>query len=1181
MKGILKTSLYYLFFYIFLFASLPSAAQPWFKTLENPDKSVNSLDDFKRIKEAFNQYWENKTIPRGKGYKPFSRWEWMMEQRISEANRSVALWDAYMEKTKSFGEMDGNWTYLGPFKPPTDINSGQIVGGGRIDCIAFDPVNPDVFYVGSPSGGLWKTLDKGASWVPLTDNIPSMGIADIAIHPQNPAIIYIATGDRDSQDIYSAGVLKSTDGGSTWKTTSLSFAQSQQYVVNRIIIRPDKPDTLIAATTEGIFLMTGGGESSTKVQDGHFKDLEFKPGNPDIVYAANYSYGYSSVYKSTDGGLTFSESFGNIETKDIRRIELAVSVAQPDWVYALCTDKTNSAFHALYRSYNSGDDWNEYAKTSLNILGTNPNGTDEEGQGWYDLSLAISPVTPTEVYVGGINIWQATSFNGSWQLKTFGYPEWNASDAPYIHVDQHILKFHPITGELYAGNDGGIYKSGDKGASWTDLSEGLDIMQFYRIGLSASQADLFLGGSQDNSSMKAKNSIFNVILGGDGMECIVDYSDTSILYASSQKGKINISRDGGKTFKNIVPNSESGAWVTPYVMHPANPDVLYAGYKELYRTNNQGESWTNLTNGITSGQLIKAITVASSNPEYIYIATSGLIWRTTDGGASWRVIKSNLPSGVITYIAVSQYDPQKVWVSLSNYSSSKDRNKVFTSDDGGLNWENYSKGLPNVPVNCIVYENDSKSALYAGTDLGVYYRNREMDSWVSFSNQLPNVIVNELEIFYPERKIRAATYGRGIWESELYTPATPLLYAEFSTNKFTACVNGMFRFTSHSSANTDSLNWVFDNDASFLYSVSKDTAYVSFSETGEKNISLIAYLNGNSDTLTRKAYVVVDTTLKVSIHSFAGDYFWKGDTTTLSVSGGDSYIWSPSSGLEKTTGAIVKAYPDTDIIYYVNVKEGQCENTDSILINVYPNNLAQFAIPLEYGENGPFINYAATVEANEPFPSINDCNTQTDWCDEFGTGKDILGNSVWFTFTAPATGIISLDSRGFDTQMAIYDTPEADSLFTGNYAILAANDDYNGASLDFAAAITNLENLIPGKTYFVQIDGSGGNKEGEFFLYLYSNPLDVPEHAAGFPEHFRVFPNPNSGSFTIALNSPTTEHTSLRVFNLQGKVVYEKSVPFTGSGQEIPVSLNKNSPGIYFVRISSAQWVEVQKIIIQ
>ncbi|MCD6598373.1 MAG: T9SS type A sorting domain-containing protein [Bacteroidales bacterium] len=1164
----------------FLLIQLSVNGQPWLRELKNPDISIEGIDDFKRIKKAFNQYWEGKTIPRGKGYKPFSRWEWMMEQRISDGQgQSIALWNAYMEKSKS-EVIDGNWVLLGPDTPATDLSNGNIVGIGRIDCIAFHPQDPSTFYVGSPTGGLWKTTDKGASWTPLTDNIPSMGIADIAIHPQNPDIIYIATGDRDSQEIYSAGVLKSTNGGLTWSTTALSFTQNQEYVVNRLLIRPDNPDTLIAATTDGIFFITNGGEAADKVQDGHFKDLEFKPDNPDIVYAANYSYGYASVYKSSDGGLSFQESFGSIEIKDIRRIELAVSPDEPDWVYALCTDKTNSAFHGLYRSYNSGETWSEYAKTSLNILGTNPDGSDEDGQGWYDLALAISPSTATEVYVGGINIWKAKSFSDSWTLKSFGYPEWGSSNAPYVHVDQHILKFHPLTGDLYSGNDGGISKTMDQGNSWIDLSEGLEILQVYRIGLSATQSDLYLAGSQDNSSMKVNGSDFKVILGGDGMECIIDYSDTSILYASSQRGKINISRDGGINFKNIVPTEEKGAWVTPYVMHPEDPNILYAGYKELYLSNNQGDSWANLSNGITSGKLITAITLAPSAPDYIYMATSNLIWETSDNGESWKIIKSNLPSGVITYIAVSQYDPKKIWVSLSNYSSSKERNKVFTSNNGGLNWENYSTGLPDVPVNCVIYENDSKSGLYAGTDLGVYYRNREMDRWINFSNQLPNVIVNELEIFYPERKIRAATYGRGIWESDLFSPATPLLYAEFSTNKYDACIDGNFQIISHSSS-TDSLNWLFDNNANPIYSPSKDTLTINFSETGEKNISLIAYLNGESDTLARTGFLSVDTTMNLSVYSLAGDYFWRGDTTTLIATSGDNFVWSPETGLENTTSAEVRAYPDSSITYYVIATEGQCVSIDSIKIDVYANNLIKYALALSFGENGPFINYAATVEQNEPHPPLEDCNSQTDWCDEFGTGMDVLGNSVWFSFEAPPAGIISLDSRGFDNQIAIYDSPDTDSILAGNYTILAANDDYNGSNLNFSAAITNLENLIPGKTYYVQVDGSGGNLEGEFYLYLYNNPLDIPQQKAISNSHFIVYPNPNNGSFSISINSSKTSEASLQIYNLQGKIIYKQALYLSGTKQEIKLSLDNKIMGIYLIRISSKNWTEIKKIIIE
>ncbi len=165
--------------------------------------------------------------------------------------------------------------------------------------------------------------------------------------------------------------------------------------------------------------------------------------------------------------------------------------------------------------------------------------------------------------------------------------------------------------------------------------------------------------------------------------------------------------------------------------------------------------------------------------------------------------------------------------------------------------------------------------------------------------------------------------------------------------------------------------------------------------------------------------------------------------------------------------------------------------------------------------------------------------------------------------------------------MAIYDSPEVDSILAGNYTILAANDDYNGTALDFSAAITNLENLEPGKTYYVQVDGSGGNKEGEFYLYLYDSPLDIPEYKTASPRYFKVYPNPNTGSFSISINSPKTEDASLQIFNLQGKIIFEETIFLSGTEQEISLSLEKNNPGIYLIRISSTNWVEIQKIIIQ
>ena len=1184
MKGLrfLYKSSTILTIFLLLAFSFPAISQPWLKKLTDPEINGKKEKEFIEIKKAFREYWENREIKKGKGYKPFSRWEWMMEARTGTGiaiNKSVTLWNAYLQKI--MGDVtEGNWYQFGPKIPPTDISTGIVVGAGRIDCIAFHPADPLIYYIGSPTGGLWKTVDGGNSWVTLTDHIPSLGIADIAIHPNNFDLVFIATGDRDAGEIYSAGVLKSIDAGITWDTTSLSFTQDQEYVVNRLLIKPDNPDTMIAATNNGIYLMTEGGSGSEMVQSGHFKDLEFKPSEPNVIYAASYSYGYSSVFKSTDGGVTFSESFGDVETINIRRIELAVTPSEPDWIYALCADKNSSGFLELYRSTDSGESWERYATTSKNLLGNEHDGSDDGGQGWYDLSLAVSPVNGNEVYVGGINIWKTLIGGDSWDLVSFGFPEWEVTDAPYVHVDHHILKYHPLTRELYSGNDGGIYKTNDHGQSWTDLSSGLEILQIYRIGLSATKSDLFMMGSQDNSTIRYKDSVYKVVIGGDGMECIVDYSDTNVMYASSQRGNLRISRDGGKNFYNIIPDSEDeGAWVTPYVLHPTKPKTLYAGYSELYMSRNQGGIWTKLTSRLTAGKKFTSIAVASSNTFTIYAATKSRIWRTANQGESWDNISNGLPDGGISYIAVSQYDQRKIWVALSNYTQNE---KVYTSEDGGTTWFNFSEGLPNIPANCLVFENNGNSGLYVGTDLGVYYRNKEMDSWINFSKGLPNVIVNELEIYYPDDKLRAGTYGRGLWESDLYKTATSPLFAEFSVNKNDVCLDGQVILVNHSSASADSIQWMLNSDATASFSEEKDTVTVHYSKEGKKDITLIAFRNGESDTLTRNNFISVNTAIDISLHPNTVDYFWRGDTLVIEAYGGSNYEWSPDKWLDTTIGPTVFTSPDSTITYYVTASEGQCTDIDSVLIEVYQNDLIKFAIPLNVGENGPFININASVEVNEPHPPLEDCNTQTDWCDEFGNGEGVLGNTVWFSFQGPSHGIVSIDSRGFDNQIAVYKALHPDSILAGNYSILAANDDYHNEELFYAAALVNIEDLVEGETYWVQMDGSGGNKVGEFYLYFYEYPLSISEiNIFSENDHFIIFPNPNDGTFTIKINPSVYGNAHLKIFSLTGKLIHTEKFYLTGDDQEFQISLNHNASGLYLVQIISGNWTEIKKFYVE
>ncbi len=1172
-RWIIPVSFLYLFFW-----STELHSQSWLRNIENPGKGVQNREDFLELKDAFENYWSTKTDQRGQGYKPFKRWEWMMDSRLlSGKDRNTALWEAYIEKLTSKNSQDGNWVSRPIGTPPLDIRSGYPVGNGRIDCIEFHPTNPLIFFVGSPTGGLWKTIDGGATWATLTDNLPVIGISDIAIHPQHPDTIFIATGDRDAGEVYSIGVMKSTDGGITWNTTGLSFNLTAKNIVNRLLIRPDQPDTLIAATRNGIYLLSEGGATIRQVYPGHFKDLEFRPGFPREIYAASYSYGYSSVYKSTDGGLTFQESFGTIDNQQIRRIELAVTEAAPDNVYALCANKEDSGFEGLYISRDSGVVWQAFTNTSLNLLGTNPDGSSTGGQGWYDLSLAVAPDDENKVFVGGINIWK-TIGGTVWNIVSYGYPEFVGSSIPYVHVDQHILEHSPLTGELYSGNDGGLSKTVNNGASWTDLSEGLEITQIYRIGLSATQPNLYLMGTQDNSTIRYKQNEHLVVKGADGMECIIDYSDTNIMYASSQRGNLERSFSGGFSFDPIKPNSnDAGAWVTPYVMHPYNPNIILAGYSSLYRTDNQGNDWTNLTSNLTGDIKLTSIAMAPSDPKYMYISTNKNIWKTVDNGSSWTQITTGIPlaSSVITSIAVSEYDPMKIWVALSNYNYS---NKVFTSDDGGMNWNNYSDGLPNVPANCIIIEKDRNGALYVGTDLGVYFRNRDLDTWINFNNGLPNVIVNELEIYYPQSKIRAATYGRGLWESDLYTPVIPPLYAEFSKTRSEICDEGTITLVSHSSA-SDSLEWILSGSSNVVYSATRDTAFATYTQTGLKDIGLIAFRNGTSDTLIRNGYILVDSSIELYLESISA-YFWRGDTTLLIASGGDNYQWSPSEGLQQTTNGVIKVSPDTTTRYYVTATDGLCTVTDSIDLIVHQNNLIRFATPLSLGENGPFLNNQATIASNEPHPPAGECVSQTEWCDEWGTGTDILANSVWFTLEGPPLGVASFETTGFDAQIAVYDAVNADSILNGKYTILAANDDKS--TQDFNAGIQRIENLIPGKTYWVQVDGSGGNKQGSFSLFYYNTALGIdpgPEEVSG-PEML-IYPNPSPGSFHLRIQSGSFSDGTLTIYNLQGKIVYSDKFPLNIGSFETEIQLPQPVPGIYLVKVVTQNWTRVEKVQIQ
>ena len=1166
---------------ICLFSGGNIYGQPWMKT--SGLKSAKELN-FYDIQNSFNAYWKDKPIERSKGYNPFKRWEYFMEPRVYPSGifPNTIIWDEIQKKEsaeKAYMAASADWVFMGPDDTPRYFTNNNLKGGsGRINCIAFHPFDSSIMYAGAPSGGFWKTTNGGQTWSTTTDQLAAIGISDIAVIPQNPNIIYLATGDGDGLDTYSIGILKSTNGGTSWQPTIITEDVVGNNHFRRLLAHPVSPDIMIAASAKGIYKTTDGWDTYSLVKSGHFKDLEFNLSDPAIIYAASYDYnGNARIYKSTDTGNTFSEAMSGINLNgDVDRIELAVTKANSSYVYALCSNASDGGFYGLYRSVNSGATWTLiYSGTYLNLLGWEDNGQDQGGQGWYDLTLAVSPDKATEVFVGGVNIWWSSSGGGAWRPISMWY---HGHEAGYVHADHHMVVFNPYTGVLFSGNDGGIYKSYDKGTTWTDISDGLQILQIYRITNSVNDPEINIAGNQDNGTVLRNSSGWYEIYGGDGMECFIDYNNNDIIYASVQRGGLLKSTNGGSGFSSIKPDIEDdGDWITPFIMHPVIPNVLYSGYKDVYKSINGGSSWTKISDNLTGGINLNALAVAGGNDNYIYASDRDKIWKTNNGGETWIDISAGIPANYITYIAISDTDPNKVWVTLSGYS---DGNKVYYSSNGGQSWVNYSEGLPNVPANCIIYEKSSNNALYAGTDIGVYYRDRSMSQWADFSGNLPNVIVNDLEIHYGEEKLRAGTYGRGLWETDLY-PRTSAAYADYLVANTDICINATTKFTYDGSPGIDSISWNFGSGASPATAKTTGPHNVSYSSAGRKTVTLKVYKGAveYSEVKTDIVNVVSEIDFNVYPQLTA---LCSGEQVHMYATGNHNFQWAPATGLNTTTGSHVIAGPATNTTYVITATSGSCTTDKSVHVLLATNDNICDAITLSEGANGYFTNKCATAEDNEPVPpegstGLVGCESQDGWCE----GETAIDNSVWFKFVAPGYDIVSIATGGFDNQVAVYKAVTCNDLLTGSYELVAANDDFPG-KYDYSASIQEMTDLVAGDTYWLQVDGSYGGIEGICSININNYRLSAVDKEFNDYEnsHVNIYPNPNNGIFTINYSLQDMSDVIIRIYSVQGNIVFEKHIKPSQLKSETIIKIANIPNGIYILQFINKDSYLYRKFIV-
>lgn len=775
--------------------------------LSGPDAPKN----FRAIQERFNEYFSRVPPQRGSGYNQYKRWEWFVEPRTYPSgeliNTTALTWIEHYDHIRSplfaqaqqlgmtAGITNGNWQTLGP----SIFNNGPqgySPGMGRINAVAVASGNPSTLYVGAPVGGLWRSQDGGGTWKALTDGLPDTGISDIAIDPTSPSTIYLLTGDSEARNIPSIGMVKSTDGGTTWQLTGLTWNRNQQYYGYRLAISPSNGQ-LFAATTVGLYASANGGAAWNVVQGGSFVDVVLHPTTPTTIYAATTT----TVYRSTDGGARWQTLGGGLPAGGSNRIRLAVTSASPNTIYVLYGASTGFTI-GLWRSDDTGDNFT-LQSNSPNILGYAQDGHDRPGdplsQSWYDLAMAVSPSNMNQVNIGGVNTWRSIDGGKTWTNTSY----WVYSGQNnYTHADIHTLAYNGAT--LYAGTDGGVFSSTNNATSWNNITTGIATTQIYRICTTPHAATLSYFGAQDNGSNRysLNGQQMTQVLGADGFVCQIDPTDSNNVYVSRQEGDLQASTDGGNHFASIQPaNSGKGAWLTPYTLSPSAAGTVLACYADLWRNTTKGTGdWQNLTAGaIGAGKDCRAVVVAPSNASTIYVAKSTALYVSTDGGANWQNITGTLPvaGAQITNVAVSPTNPQRVWVTFSGYSATA---KVYATSNGGGAWTNLSAGLPNLPANTAVAPTSAGNGVYVGLDVGVYYRDDTITAWMPYMNGLPNVTVDHLVLDGTGTKIIAASYGRGVWSSDLYT-ACPVSY-NFTPQTAPAVVGQTFYHASQTITST-------------------------------------------------------------------------------------------------------------------------------------------------------------------------------------------------------------------------------------------------------------------------------------------------------------------------------------------------------------------------------------------
>ena len=714
--------------------------------------------------------------------------------------------------------------------------------GGTVNKILIHPTDSTKMYCSAQGSGLYKSTDGGSTWAIINSSVTTG--YDFEFKPGDPNTVYAsganfykstdggitfnqADNSGSKTDGLDAWTQEFVNESNNWKRSNsnqnntvtprtgnaLALFYIDDFSIPKTRLVTPSLDLSGAASPEIKFSYTnvnwdgfvdelrvlyktsvGGSWTELAVytaESATWTDITIPLPNASSDYyiafegTSNYARGLTlddiSV-ETMNSGIVFSDGFEFAPGKFTTGTKMiGVSASDPSVVYVL--EASGGVFGSVYKSIDSGVTFLEFDYFTENYFGYSSTGDDTRGQAPRDMDITVHPNDANDVHIAGINTWRSTDGGANFNITSQWTPSnANSLDIGYCHADIDIMFFvgTGVDAKLFVGSDGGIFKAEDptlvNSSYYTDLTAGMGIRQFFKIGVSQTNPVVVTGGSQDNgTSVMDTDGNWTDWLGADGMEGFVDKNDSQIMYGTIQFGGMYKTIDGGATRLGLISPAGPGNWnfVVPFEQDQLMPNTIYIAYKEVFKSIDGGDNWVSASQNF--GANIDHFKVAPTDNNKMYLAINGAFWFTTNAGVTWVQSTLNLGGGSINEIAVSPTNPDKIAIATTNGE------KVYVSTNNGASFTSIKWDLPNFSSQALAWQNNTEEGLYVGMNYGVYYTDNSLgNTWLPFNNGLPNVRINELEINYADNRVYAATYGRGLWRSNIYDATLKVDNFEFN-----------------------------------------------------------------------------------------------------------------------------------------------------------------------------------------------------------------------------------------------------------------------------------------------------------------------------------------------------------------------------------------------------------------